>query len=52
METDETVNSLIIKYRKLAQKEYKTWNDWSGKVIHLELLKKKEDFYHKIGYMH
>ena len=36
---DETVNHIISECRKLAQKEYKTWQDWVGKVIHWELCK-------------
>ena len=31
---DETINHIIIEYRKLAQKEYKARHDWVGKVIH------------------
>ena len=34
VERDETVNHIISEYRKLTQKEYKTWHDWVGKVIH------------------
>ena len=37
---DETVNNIINECSKLAQKEYKTWHDWVGKVIHWELCKK------------
>ena len=29
-----------IECSKLAQKEYKTWHDWVGKMIHWELCKK------------
>ena len=36
---DETVNH-INDYSKLAQKEYKTKQDWVGKVIHWEMCKK------------
>ena len=31
---------IIIECNKQAQKEYKTWHDWVGKVIHWELYKK------------
>ena len=34
---DETINHIINKCSKLAQKEYKTRHDWVGKVIHWEL---------------
>ena len=37
---DETINHIISKCSKLAQKEYKTRRDCVGKVIHLELCKK------------
>ena len=30
---DETVNHMISKCNKLAQKEYKSRSDWMGKVI-------------------
>ena len=33
----ETINHIISK---LAQKEYKTWYEWVGKVIHWELCQK------------
>ena len=36
---DKTVNHIIRKYIKLAQKEYETRHDWMGKVIHWELCK-------------
>ena len=36
----ETVNHIVSKCSKLAQKEYKTMRDWLGKVIHWELDKK------------
>ena len=36
---DETINQ-ISECNKLAQKEYKTWHDWVGKVIHWEMCKK------------
>ena len=37
---DETINHIISKCSKLAQKEYKTRHDWVGKVIHREMSKK------------
>ena len=37
---DETINHIISKCSKLAQKEYKAWHDWVGKVIHWEMCKK------------
>ena len=37
---DETINHIIRKCSKLAQKEYKTRHDWVGKVIHWEMCKK------------
>ena len=37
---NETINHIISKCSKLAQKEYKTRHDWVGKVIHREMCKK------------
>ena len=37
---DETINHIISKCSKLAQKEYKTRHDWVGRVIHWERCKK------------
>ena len=37
---DETINHIISKCSKLAQKEYKARHDWVGKGIHWELCKK------------
>ena len=37
---DKMINH-ISECRKLAQKEYKTRHDWVGKVIHMELCKKR-----------
>ena len=31
---DETINHIISECCRLAQKEYKTWHDWEGKVIY------------------
>ena len=30
---DDMINHINSEYRKLSQKEYKTWNDSVGKVI-------------------
>ena len=37
---NKTLNHGINGCNKRTQKEYKTWHDWVGKVIHLELYKK------------
>ena len=37
---DETINYIISKYSKLAQKEYKTRHVWVGKGIYSEMCKK------------
>ena len=37
---DETINHIIKKCSKLAQKEYKATHDWMGTVIHWEMCKK------------
>ena len=37
---DETINLIISKWSKLAQKDYKTRHDWVDKVIHWEMCKK------------
>ena len=39
-EGDESINHIIRKCSKLAQKEYKNKHDWVGKVIQLEMCKK------------
>ena len=39
-ERDETINHIISECSKLAQKEYKTMQDWVDKVTHWELYKK------------
>ena len=41
-ERDETINHIISKCSKLAQKKYKTRHDWVGKVIHWEMCKKSK----------
>ena len=37
---DETVNRIINKCNKLAQKECKTRHEWVGKVIHGDLYRR------------
>ena len=37
---NETINHIISECSKLAQKEYKTRNEWFSKVIHWEICKK------------
>ena len=37
---DETINHIISKYSKIAQKEYKSRLEWVRKVIHWELCQK------------
>ena len=37
---DETINHIISEYSKYTQNEYKTRNDWVGKVIHRVMYKK------------
>ena len=37
---NETINYIISKCNKLAQKEYKARHDWVGNVIHWEMSKK------------
>ena len=49
---DETVNPIISECSKLAQKEYKTRNDWVGKVIHKEFSKKWKFDHTNKRYMH
>ena len=49
---DETINRIISECRKLTQKEYKTRNNWVGKVIHWELCKKFKFDYTNKWYMH
>ena len=39
---DETINHIISKCSKLAQKECKTIPDWVGRMIHWKLCKKQE----------
>ena len=47
---DETI--IISKCSKLAQKEYKTRHDWTGKVIHWEICKKFKSDHTNKWYMH
>ena len=35
---DEPINHIISECRKLAQKEYKTWHAWVGKMQEIEIL--------------
>ena len=49
---DETMNHIISKCRKLAQKEYKTRHNWVGKVIHWEMCKKFKFNHMNKWYMH
>ena len=49
---DETVNHIICEYSKLAQKEYKTKQDWVGKVIHKKLCKELKFDYTTKWYSH
>ena len=48
---DETINHIISKCSKLAQKEYKMRHNWVGDVIHKEMSKKFK-FDHTKWYMH
>ena len=48
---DKTINHIISECSKLARKEYKTRNDWVGKIIYWELCKKlKFDHYEQLVY--
>ena len=49
---DETINHIISECSKLAQKEYKTRNDWVGKVIHWEMCKKFKSDHTNKWYKH
>ena len=49
---DETINPIIKKCSKLAQKESKTRHDWVGKVIHWDMSKKFEFDHTNKWYMH
>ena len=49
---DETINHIISERSKLAQKEYKSRNDWVGKVIHWAMCKKFKFDHTNKWYMH
>ena len=49
---NETINNIISDFSKLEQKEYKTRDDWVGKVIHWELCKKLKFDHTSKWYMH
>ena len=49
---DETINHIINDCSKLAQKEYKTRDDWVGKVIYWEMCKKFRFDHTNKWYMH
>ena len=49
---DETINHIIRECSKLAQKEYKTRNDWVAKEIHCEMCKKFNSDHTNKWYMH
>ena len=49
---EEIINHIISECRKLAQKEYKTRQDWVGKVIHWEMCKKFKFEHTNKWYMH
>ena len=49
---DETINHIISKCRKLAQKEFKTRHDWVGKVIDWEMCNKFKFDLPNRWYMH
>ena len=49
---DEAINHIISECSKLAQKEYKVWHDWVGKVIHLEKCRKFQFDHTNKWYMH
>ena len=45
---DETINHIISKCSKSAQKKYKTRHDWVGNLIHWEMcMKIKFDYTNK-----
>ena len=49
---NETINRIISEDSKLAQKEYKTRQDWVGKVIHWKMCKKFRFDHSNKWYMH
>ena len=48
----ETINHMISKCRKLAQKEHKARHDWVGKVIYWEMCRKFQFDHTNKWYMH
>ena len=46
---DEIINHIISECSKLAQKEYKTRQNWVGKVTHWEMCKKSKIDYTNIS---
>ena len=46
------INHIISECSKLEQKEYKTWHNWVGKMIHMELCKKLQFDHTNRWYMH
>ena len=51
-DSDENINYIISECSKLAQKEYKTRQDWVGKVVHWETCKKFRFDHTNKWYMH
>ena len=51
-DSDETIKHIMCEYSKLAQKEYKTRQDWVGKVIVWEMCKKFKFDLTNTWYMH
>ena len=51
-DSDETINHIISKCSKLAQKEYKARHDWVDKVIHSKMCKKFKFDHANKWYMH
>ena len=49
---DKMIYHIIRECSKLAQKEYKTRQDWVGRVIHWELCKKLKFDHTNKWYMH
>ena len=51
-ERDETINHIVSKCSKSAQKEYKARHDWVDKGIHWEMCKKFKFDHTNKWYMH
>ena len=49
---EKTINHIISECSKLAQREYKAWHDWVGKVTHWEMCKKLIFYHTNKWYMH